>query len=88
MSKSQRNTLSPAPADDWPANPTTQPGSTMEFNEEEHKVIKILEEKNIIMAIATNSRTQEQKKTLQECNNKLNYIGKEIVDDVLIKYPY
>ena len=43
MSKSQRNTISPAHADD-PANPTTHPRSTMEFNEEELKVIKILNE--------------------------------------------
>ena len=40
------------------------------------------------MAIPAKSRTQQQKKALQDCNNKLNYIGKEIVDDVLRKCPY
>jgi len=84
MTKSQRNTLSPASADDA-ANPTTQPRSTMEFNEEGLEVIKILEGKNSIMAIAAKSRTQEQKKALRDCNNKLNYIDKEVVAGVLRK---
>ena len=75
MSKSQRNKISPAHADD-PANPTTHPGSTMEFNEEELKVIKILNEKNSIMAIAAKSRTQQQNKALRASNNKVNCISK------------
>ena len=40
------------------------------------------------MEIPAKSRTEQQKKELQVCNNKLNYIGKEIVDDVLRKCPH
>jgi len=40
------------------------------------------------MAIAAKSRTQQQKKILRDCNNELNYIGKDIVADVLRKCPY
>jgi len=40
------------------------------------------------MAIAAKSRTQQQNKVLRDYNNKLNYIGKQIVAGALRKCPY
>ena len=44
----------------------SQPGSNVEFNADELEVMKILEERNIIMAIDLKSRTLEQKQALRE----------------------
>ena len=51
-------------------------------------VIKVLNEKNTIMESKPKSRTDKQKKALQACNNKLRKISKELVEDVLRKFPH
>ena len=55
----------------------SQPESNVEFNADELEVMKILEERNIIMAIDLKSRTPEQKQALREYNKKLNNEYKE-----------
>ena len=50
----------------------SQPESNVEFNAEELEVMKIVEKRNIIMAIDFESRTPEQKQALEEYDKKLN----------------
>ena len=48
------------------------PQSSVEFSDEENKVMEIIEERNNIMAIDLQSRTAEQNKELKEYMNKLD----------------
>ena len=50
----------------------SQTQSSVQFSDEENKVLKIIEEINIIIAIDLVSRTAEQNKELKEYGNKLN----------------
>ena len=48
------------------------PQSSVEFSDEENKVMEIIEARNNIMAIDLQSRTAEQNTELKEYMNKLN----------------
>ena len=50
----------------------SQPQSSVQFSDEENKVMKIIKEISNIMVIELASRTAEQKKELKEYMNKLN----------------
>ena len=50
--------------------------------------MKALKEKNTMMEIKPKSRTDKQIKSLNACNNKLNKMGKELVENVLRKFSY
>ena len=50
----------------------SHPQSSVEFSDEENKVMEIIEERNNIMVIDLQSRTAEQNKELKEYMNKLN----------------
>ena len=53
------------------------PQSSVEFSDEENKVMEIIEARNNIMGIDLQSRTAEQNKELKEYMNKLNTEYKE-----------
>ena len=57
-------------------------------NENELIVMKALKEKNTILEIKPKSRTKKQTKSLNTCNNNLNKMGKQLVENVLSKFSY
>ena len=61
------------------------PQSSVEFSDEENKVMEIIEERNNIMVIDLQSRTAEQNKELKEYMNKLNTEYKEAFTGLLKK---
>ena len=61
------------------------PQSSVEFSDEENKVMEIIEERNNIMGIDLQSRTAEQNKELKEYMNKLNTEYKEAYTGLLKK---
>ena len=61
------------------------PQSSVEFSDEENKVMEIIEERNNIMAINLQSRTAEQNKELKEYMNKLNTEYKKAYTGLLKK---
>ena len=61
------------------------PQSSVEFSDEENKVMEIIEARNNIMVIDLQSRTVEQNKELKEYMNKLNTKYKEAYTGLLKK---
>ena len=61
------------------------PQSSVEFSDEENKVMEIIEARNNIMGIDLQSRTAEQNKELKEYMNKLNTEYKEAYTGLLKK---
>ena len=61
------------------------PQSSVEFSDEENKVMEIIEARNNIMVIDLQSRTAEQNKELKEYMNKLNTEYKEAFTGLLKK---
>ena len=61
------------------------PQSSVEFSDEENKVMEIIEARNNIMGIDLQSRTAEQNKELKEYMNKLNTEYKEALTGLLKK---
>ena len=61
------------------------PQSSVEFSDEENKVMEIIEARNNIMGIDLQSRTAEQTKELKEYMNKLNTEYKEAYTGLLKK---
>ena len=61
------------------------PQSSVEFRDEENKVMEIIEARNNIMVIDLQSRTAEQNKELKEYMNKLNTEYKEAYTGLLKK---
>ena len=59
--------------------------SSVEFSDEENKVMEIIEARNNIMVIDLQSRTAEQNKELKEYMNKLNTEYKEAFTGLLKK---
>ena len=63
----------------------SHPQSSVEFSDEENKVMEIIEERNNIMAIDLQSRTAEQDKELNEYMNKFNTEYKKAYTHLLKK---
>ena len=63
----------------------SHPQSSVEFSDEENKVMEIIEARNNIMGIDLQSRTAEQNKELKEYMNKLNTEYKEAYTGLLKK---
>ena len=63
----------------------SHPQSSVEFSDEENKVMEIIEARNNIMGIDLQSRTAEQNKELKEYMNKLNTEYKEAFTGLLKK---
>ena len=63
----------------------SHPQSSVEFSDEENKVMEIIEKRNNIMAIDLQSRTAEQNKELKEYDKKLNSEYKEAYTRLLRK---
>ena len=63
----------------------SHPQSSVEFSNEENKVMEIIEARNNIMGIDLQSRTAEQNKELKEYMNKLNTEYKEAYTGLLKK---
>ena len=61
------------------------PQSSVEFSDEENKVMEIIEARNNIMGIDLQSRTAKQNKELKEYMNKLNTKYEEAFTDLLKK---
>ena len=61
------------------------PQSSVEFSDEENKVMEIIEARNNIMVIDLQSRTAEQNKELKEYMNKLNTEYKKAYTGLLKK---
>ena len=61
------------------------PQSSVEFSDEENKVMEIIEARNNIMGIDLQSRTVEQNKELKEYMNKLNTEYKKAYTGLLKK---
>ena len=63
----------------------SHPQSSVEFSDEENKVMEIIEKRNNIMVIDLQSRTAEQNKELKEYMNKLNTEYKKAYTGLLKK---